>query len=285
MRMMKKARISVLAFALSVALILCTVLPVAAIQFGTPDNGNHPYVVMCVFDVLNATGDPVPAWRTTGFLISSTVVITAGHGTDGASGGRVTNSANIPNYGVDGYPGPGLWAIEASEIYTHPDYRTGLGPGNGLPEFDSYDVGIVILSEPIELDEYAELPDPYLVDTLSILAGVDLVGYGVNYQQRGGGLSPRDAWRWARMRYYAPANIVPSQDCISDMFVKLMANPGRGNGGTTFGDSGGPILLAGTNIVIANNSFVTSANCDGVTYAQRIDIPEVLDWIDGGYLD
>jgi len=272
MRMMKKARIPVLAFVLSVAFILCTVLPVGAIQFGTPDNDNHPYVVMCVFDVGGA-----PAWRTTGFLISPTVVITAGHGTYGTSGGRVTNSANIPTWGVDGYPGPGPWAVEADAIYTHPDYRA--YPGPGLPNFDAYDVGIVILSEPIVLSQYAALPDPNLVETLSNKAGVDLVGYGVNDQQRGGGVSPYDAWTWERMRYYAPANIVPGQGRISDMFVKLTANPGQGKGGTTFGDSGGPIFLAGTNIVIANNSFVTNANCDGVTYAQRIDIPEVLDWI------
>jgi len=275
--MMKKARIPVLALVLSVMFILCTVLPAGAIQFGTPDDGNHPYVVMCIFDV-----GGFPAWRTTGFLISSTVVITAGHGTYGTSGGRVTNSETIPPYtgNATDYPFPGPWAVEAAEIYTHPDYRTGLGPGNGLPQFDSYDVGIVILSEPICLCEYAALPDPYLVDTLSNMAGVDLVGYGVNEQQRGGGVPPYYTWTWERMRYYAPANVVPGQGRISDMFVKLTANPGQGTGGTTFGDSGGPILLAGTNIVIANNSFVTNANCDGVTYAQRIDIPDVLDWID-----
>jgi hypothetical protein len=280
--MMKKARIAVLAVVLSVMFILCTVLPAGAVQFGTPDDGNHPYVVMCVFDVLNATGASVPAWRTTGFLISPTVVVTAGHGTFGTSGGRVTNSEDIPQRGVDGYPGPGVWAIEASAIYTHPDYRD--TPGPGLPNFDAYDVGIVILSEPIVLDEYAQLPEPYLVDTLSNMAGVDLVGYGVNYQDHGGGQSPNDAWRWNRERYYAPANIVPSQDCISDMFVKLTANPGQGKGGTTFGDSGGPIFVAGTPIVIANNSFVSNYNCSGVTDAQRIDIPEVLDWINE-YLD
>jgi len=277
--MMRKARIPVLAFILSIAFIFSTVLSVGAIQFGTPDDGNHPYVVMCVFDVGGS-----PAWRTTGFLISPTVVITAGHGTYGASGGRVTNSETIPPYtgNPTDYPFPGSWAVEAHAIYTHPDYR--VYPGPGLPEFDAYDVGIVILSKPIVLDEYAQLPDPYLVDSLPNMAAADLVGYGVNEQQRGGGVSPYDAWTWERMRYYAPANIVPGRGYISDMFVKLTANPGQGTGGTTFGDSGGPIFVAGTNIAIANNSFVTNANCDGVTYAQRIDIPEVLDWI-YGYLD
>ncbi len=272
MKTSRKVRTAPLAFVLGVALVLSTVLPVAASQFGAPDDGNHPYVVMCVFDV-----DGQPAWRTTGFLISPTVVVTAGHGTYGATGGRVTNSPTIPTWGVDGYPGPGPWAVEVSAIYTHPLYRA--VPAPGLPGFDAYDVGIVVLSQPIILDGYAALPDPYLVETLPNMAGVDLVGYGVNYQQRGGGRSPRDAWRWERMRYYASANVIPSEDCISHMFVKLTANPGQGKGGTTFGDSGGPILLAGTNIVLANNSFVTNANCDGVTYAQRIDIPEVLDWV------
>jgi hypothetical protein len=271
--MMKNSRIPALALVLSVMFILCTVLPVGAVQFGTPDNSAHPYVVMCVFDV-----DGAPAWRTTGFLISSTVVITAGHGTYGTSGGRVTNSETIPPRPEGGYPGPGVWAIEALAIYTHPDYRA--TPGPGLPNFDAYDVGIVILSEPIVLDEYAQLPTAGLVDTLPNMAGVDLVGYGVNYQDHGGGQSPNDAWRWYRERYYAPANIVPSQDCISNMFVKLTANPGQGKGGTTFGDSGGPIFVAGTNIVIANNSFVSNYNCSGVTHAQRIDLPEILDWID-----
>jgi len=278
--MMKKPRIPVLALVLSVMFILCTVLPVGAVQFGTPDDGNHPYVVMCIFDV-----DGAPAWRTTGFLISPTVVVTAGHGTFGTSGGRVTNSETIPPRNVSdphAYPFPGPWAIEADAIHTHPQYRD--TPGPGLPQFDAYDVGIVILSEPIVLDEYAQLPTAGLVDTLPNMAGVDLVGYGVNYQDRGGGQSPNAAWRWYRERYYAPANIVPSQDCISDMFVKLTANPGQGMGGTTFGDSGGPIFVAGTNIVIANNSFVSNYNCSGVTHAQRIDIPEVLDWING-YLD
>jgi hypothetical protein len=41
----------------------------------------------------------------------------------------------------------------------------------------------------------------------------------------------------------------------------LRANPGGGSGGTCFGDSGGPVLLGDTNIVLGVNSFVTNNNC------------------------
>jgi hypothetical protein len=34
-----------------------------------------------------------------------------------------------------------------------------------------------------------------------------------------------------------------------------------------------------TPTVLAVNSYVTNGNCAGVTYSQRIDIPEVLAWI------
>jgi len=271
----KRLKIYTLSIILSISLVFSFVAPAFAIQNGQTDGENHPYVVMCVFDV-----NGKPAWRTTGFLISPTVVITAGHGTYGTSGARVTNSTNIPNAPVGGYPGSGSWAHEAIARYTYPEYLA--VPSNGLPGFDAYDIGIVILSQPINLAKYAELPEPGLVDKLRKMASIDLVGYGVNYQNRGKGFLPDD-WAWERERYYAPADIVPSQSVISDMFVKITANPAKGKGGTTFGDSGGPILLAGTDIVIANNSFVNNYNCDGVTYAQRIDIPDILNWIKNPY--
>jgi hypothetical protein len=61
--------------------------------------------------------------------------------------------------------------------------------------------------------------------------------------------------------------------------MKLALNPGGGSGGTCFGDSGGPDLLGGTNTVLAVNSYVTNVNCSGVGYSARVDIPEVLAWI------
>jgi hypothetical protein len=79
---------------------------------------------------------------------------------------------------------------------------------------------------------------------------------------------------------YAPSQLVSGNFVHSDEFLRIALNASRGSGGTCFGDSGGPDLLGGTDTVLGVNSYVTNVNCSGVGYAQRIDIPEVLDWIE-----
>ena len=78
---------------------------------------------------------------------------------------------------------------------------------------------------------------------------------------------------------YAPSELVSGQFRHSDEFMKLALNPGGGSGGTCFGDSGGPDLLGGTNVVLAVNSYVTNVNCSGVGYSARVDTESVLSWI------
>ena len=148
--------------------------------------------------------------------------------------------------------------------------------GNGLPAFAYRDVGVVVLDEPVYLGEMAELPPAGLVDTLRNKTDVDLVGYGVTDQVQG---LPPSVWTGLRNRLFAPSELVSGNFVHSAEFMRLTANPGGGTGGLCFGDSGGPDLLAGTDTVLAVNSYVTSYNCSGVTYSSRVDIPEILDWI------
>jgi trypsin len=126
------------------------------------------------------------------------------------------------------------------------------------------------------VDEYADLPASGLVDTLKNKTPVDFVGYGVQEQIRGGG---PPVWTGLRNRLFAPSELVSGNFTHSDAFMKLALNPGGGSGGTCFGDSGGPDLLAGTDTVLAVNSYVTNSNCSGVGYSFRVDTPAVLSWI------
>jgi len=280
-----------IAGALATGLALAIITPAAAITNGQPDGNDHPYVGLLVFDV-----DGAPAWRCSGTLIAPTVVLTAGHCTDGATAARIWMNEDVTYDAVPfplyPYGGPGSGAVEGTP-YTNPKYDQGnpYGGGNGLPAFSYRDTGIVVLDQPISMSEYGQLPEAGLVDTLKSKTAIDFVGYGVKYQDRIKGNElpqPPPYYRWTgpRTRYYAPSALVSGMFVHSAEYMKLALalNPGGGSGGTCFGDSGGPDLLGGTSTVLSVNSYVTNVNCSGVGYSARVDIPEVLDWING-FLD
>ena len=78
---------------LILALVLILALALAgtalAITDGEPDGEGHPHVGLLIFDYEFPDGSIRPAWRCSGTLLSSKVVLTAGHCTDGASGARL----------------------------------------------------------------------------------------------------------------------------------------------------------------------------------------------------
>jgi hypothetical protein len=133
------------------------------------------------------------------------------------------------------------------------------------------------------MGQYAELPDPGFVDTLKNKTDLDNVGYGVQTILRGNEIPPWGGppgyWTGLRVRLYAPSEFISGKFVHSAEYMRISLNASQGTGGTCFGDSGGPNLLGGTDTVLSVNSYVTNYNCAGVGYSSRVDIPEVLDWI------
>lgn len=277
---MKHALKILFTMALVLGLALASLRSASAITNGQPDGGKHPYVALLVFGEETENGF-IPRWRCSGSLIAPNVILTAGHCTEGATGARVWFDEGPIPWGTwdrvgtcgaaTGYPCTG---DAKGTPYTNPDFC--IGCGNGLPGFAYRDVGVVVLSEPVDMNEYALLPHAGLVDTLKNKTKLDLVGYGVQEQIHGGG-PPR--WTGLRLRLYAPSEFISGEFVHSEEFIRIALNASQGTGGTCFGDSGGPDFLGGTRIVLAVNSYVTNYNCAGVGYSSRVDIPEVLAWI------
>ena len=228
---------------------LTTVAPVLTITNGQPDGNRHPYVGLAIQFIPGTNLISVCS----GSALSDTRFLTAAHCFDPNLPALVTYK-NEPPYSL---------AADFTQGTFYPS--------------DSYDVAVIVLDEPSDPGAFAALPTAGLVDALPMMTDVDIIGYGVQGFIRGGG--PPDQL-FLLTRYFAPSQLIQSNHVISGRFIKLTANPAKGKGGVCFGDSGGPDILSGTNIILGVNSFATNSNCAGVTYSQRIDLPEVLAFID-----
>ena len=116
-----------------------------AVTDGHVDGNRHPAVLLLLMEVGGQ-----PAFRCSGTLLSPTVLLTAGHCTNGFpdedySGMRVFTESDVQGgIGVtNNYPFAGPNAVEAVSWAAHPLYETAA--------FFVHDVGVVVLSAPITL--------------------------------------------------------------------------------------------------------------------------------------
>jgi len=234
-----------------------------AVTYGDLDGDTHPYVGLLVFDTNGS-----PSHRCTGTLLAPQVMLTAGHCTFGTSGGRVWFESDVES-GIpgNGYPFGGGTSIELGFILTHPGYQ----PGN----FVLHDAGIVVLSEPVQMAEYGVLPPLGLLDELATQRGLQYqfftpVGYGLQ------GIKP--IFQADRVRYQGDVMLIDVNGTAgipAGTSVMFSNGPGQNaTGGTCFGDSGGPIFYADTNVIAAVTSFGLNQNCKGTGGGYRIDNAE-----------
>jgi hypothetical protein len=261
--------------------VLATMM--AALSVGTPPaqaiTGNfvpdfeHEYVGLAVF--YDAAGEPTH--RCSGSLLTDTVFLTAGHCVTLDDEGTLATTARVyfeqdVDASAPGYPLTG--GVTSDTLYSYG--FEGLG---NLPQ--TRDVGLVILDQPVtdvypNVDTYASLGAAGTLDAYGrgIDAEVDVTGYGVQNANKNHEVADRQ-------RLQATTFIIGGRNPnLAGAFnVQLASNPGGGRGGTCFGDSGGPILLGGTDVVVGVNSFVLNRNCAGQGYAYRTDQQAVIDWI------
>ena len=263
--MKKISRLVLLAAFLSLGLVRIAI----AVTDGSPDGNGHPHVGLLIFDV-----DGAPAFRCSGTLLSPTVLLTAGHCTDGTSGGRVWFEADIQSNQVAlGYPTGGATSVEFCGIATHPQFNEG--------SFVRHDVGVVTLCTPVERSTYGVLPAENQLDALKTKRGAQdvtftAVGYG-GQKSFPDAASFQNSFLKIRLVAYPKLNQINVPGFTGDFSLLLSNN--ANTGGTCFGDSGGPNFLGGTNIVAGVTSFGINGNCAGTGGVFRMDRKNVLDFV------
>jgi len=257
---------------LALALIVGTFGVASAVTDGELDGEGHPFVGLMVAQ--DADGNPL--WRCSGTLLSPTLFLTAGHCTEvPAAHAEIWFDADVESgIPANGYPFDGQ---VGGTPYTHPQYDPNA--------FFRFDLGVVVLDEPMEMDEYGALPTLDQLDALKTRRGLQdvtftAVGYGLQ-------MSFPDAASWkennqrVRMVAYPKLNQINTPGFTGDFSLLLSNN--ANTGGTCFGDSGGPNFIGNSNVLAGVTSFGMNGTCAGTGGVYRVDRADDLDWLYGQF--
>jgi hypothetical protein len=257
------------------------IVPAGAITNGTPDGDGHPYVGLMV--AKNAAG--VPLWRCSGTLMSPTVFMVAGHCTEAPAASIVIwFSSGSPNGIPLGMNFPAAGPNPCAGITGYPCTGDATGTPHTHPQYDPdafflHDLGVVTLSAPVTgpptAKGFGALPEEGVLSDLPKHASITSVGYGLQKSFPDAAAFKDEA---VRIRMVAHPRIMGIDRGLVGDFA-FETSFGANNGGTCFGDSGGPNFIGDSNVVGGVTSFGWTNTCKGHNGAYRVDQPDDLAWL------
>ncbi|TIC81318.1 S1 family peptidase [Nocardioides sp. GY 10113] len=216
--------------------------PATAITNGAPDGDGHPAVGGLVSPTQYSDGTWVYC---SGTLVSPTVFLTAAHCGEEGEPVRVTFDSDY----VDGD------AVHAGTFHADPLY-----PGN---QSDAHDIAVVVLDAPVAGITPARLPEAGALSHLPHRQSFTSVGYGAyEVTNEPGG----HRYLYDDRRMVATGRL----NAVNKTWLRISMNPSRGDGGTCYGDSGGPNFLGATDVVAAI-TITGDAVCRATNVDYRLD--------------
>lgn len=238
--------------ALAASVALLSVTGASAITYGQPDGTRHPNVGALVAD-----------WRKNGHLelfcsgslVSSTVFLTASHCTSYLEQHGVTKVyVTFASSYVEGKS-----KLYAGTMHTNPLYNQ--------RQSDPQDIAVITLKNSVTGITPVQLPKQGLLDqmkaagTLNQSTQFTSVGYGVHEPTVGaGGATFPDT----NDRAYA----IGTFNALDTVWLRISQNNATGDGGTCYGDSGGPEFLGG---VTSNLQVSLTVTGDAMCLATNVD--------------
>ena len=222
-----------------------------AITNGVPDGDGHPGVG----GLVAAEAYPDGTWiYCSGTLISPTVFLTAAHCAE--DGERV--------------------AVTFDSAYRDGD-KVYYGTFSADPEYsrsqsDPHDIAVVVLDKPVKGIEPALLPEAGSLSGLSGSQQFTSVGYGAYAVPRGPG---GHQYLYDDVRQVATGTL----NAVNKTWLRISMNAATGNGGTCYGDSGGPNFLGSTDIV-AGVTITGDAVCRSTNVVYRTDTASARAFLD-----
>jgi hypothetical protein len=242
---------NIIAAAAAAAALLTVVGTALAITNGQPDGNGHPEVGALLAQQAFSDG----TWEEcTGTLIAPRVFLTAEHCDEGVSRVEVTFASSFVRGQSTTYWG--TW--QGDSAY------------NGS-QSDPHDIAVVVLDKAVRGIAPARLPAANSLSNVSGSQQFTSVGYGAQSVSNGPG---GKTLHYSDVRFVAVGTLNSAPG--NGSWLRISQNASTGNGGTCYGDSGGPNFLgagASETDIVAATTITGDFYCRSTNVDYRLDSP------------